>query len=147
MACWGPCGGCGAQGTHPGGFMSAGTCTAHVVLGRCCTSAMIPGHLTICVRVYPRASSGALSQAGPFHGYPPTPKTPQIPQQISVPFVFQSLLLACFNVKETSVQMSYLELGWSKHSLCLTSKSCEQRKAELLCTTPTLASQAPRVTL
>lgn len=126
--------------------MSAGSCTACVVLGRCCTSAVMPGHLTICVRLYPRASSGALSQTGPFHGYPPTPKIPQIAQQISVPFFFQSLLLACFNVKETSVQMSYLELGGSKHSLCLMSKPCERRKAELLCTTLTLASQAPRVT-
>lgn len=76
-------------------------------------------------RAYSSVSSGALSQAGPFHSYPPTPKTPQIPQQIFVPFVFQSLLLACFSFKETSVQMSYLELGWSTHLLCLTSKSCE----------------------
>lgn len=39
--------------------------------------------LSHCVQAYPRVSSGALWQAGPLHSYPPSPQTPQIPQQIS----------------------------------------------------------------
>lgn len=92
-----------------------GMCSAGPVLHRSRDAG--PSHRA---RAYARVSSGALSDS-----YPSTPKTPQIPEQISVPFIFQSLLLACFSFKETSVRVSYLELGWSKHSLCLMSKSCE----------------------
>lgn len=99
MACWGPCGACGARGTHPGDFMSATSCMARVVLGRCCTAAVVPGHLTIheCIPEFHQGPSVrlALSIATRL-----TPKTPQIPQQISVPFVFQSLLLACLDSKK-----------------------------------------------
>lgn len=90
--------------------------------------------------LYPRVSSGALSQAVPYHSYPSTQKF-----HSKSPFLpFSSL--SCFSFKEISAQMGYLELRWSKHWLCLMSKSLNETPAELLRTTLMLAPQALRVT-
>lgn len=49
----------------------------HQLYGTCCAR---PSHLN--VQAYPGCSSRALSQACPFHSYPPTSKTPQNSEQI-----------------------------------------------------------------
>lgn len=129
MAFWGPCSGCGAQGTHPGEASSATISMACVMLGL----------LTTCKRILE-------FHQGPVSGWP-FPKLPTHLQNSPesranlCSFHFPSLLLLAWSsFTEASVHMSCLELSRSKHSLSLMSKAWEWREAELFHTMLALAS-------
>lgn len=129
MAFWGPCSGCGAQGTHPSEASSATSSMARVMLGR----------LTMCKRILE-------FHRGPVSSWPfPKPPThlqnsPESRANLSSFHFPNLLLLAWSSFTEASVHMSYLELSWSKRSLSLMSKAWEWREAELFRTTLVLAS-------
>lgn len=95
----------------------------HQLYGMCCAG---PSHH---VWAYPGCSSGTLSQACPFHSYPPTSKMPQNSEQI------------CSFSKSLAAGLVQFHRSFSSHDLfeliiyfSLMSKAWEWREAELFCT-------------
>lgn len=58
----------------------------------------------------------ALSQAGPFQSHPPTSKTPQNPEQISVPFIFQ---VSCYWPGPVSQKLQFTWAIWISAGLSI----------------------------
>lgn len=94
--------------------MSATSCIA---LGWCCATAMMD--VGKCILEFHQGSY--LKLALIMATCPPT----KLPRFHSNSLFLSFSSLSSFSSKETSAQMGYLELRWSKHWLCLMSKSCE----------------------
>lgn len=87
----GPCGGCGAQGTHPGGSVSAASCTGPVALGRCCAAAPMPGRW-----VRAPASRGFVEVPVSSRPFPKLPARPQIFPNCTTKSLFLSFSSPCY---------------------------------------------------